>query len=257
MPKKKRSESPTNVFNGILYLDSFAKVIDMVDVPEDWNAFQKSGMKTEVDTRLSMMDMRFMYVLHDEDGNKPHIHWVMGSDKKQLLKTTRNQMSGQFGESVPRNLIQITEDVSNITDYLTHNSFTSREAGKHVYPADRIVNIHEFDWHNYVEYNTIQRKTGYRQAYELIRAHDFTNTKQLRDYVYYHQGEEGVPEYGLFVDLTRVYGSQLKNACTGNYSDREAPEVKEQREVAKRALEMNASTDEKLATLIEWMLKNN
>lgn len=243
--KKRPSEGKSNIYNGEWYLDSLSKHFGLSEPPKDNDEFINSGLKDKLDATLASSDYRFEYILHDEDkvdeetilaqfqrgvdeedryevgdDKKAHIHYMLGTDKKVTLRTVRNNMTTLFDkdkDAMPTGLIEITNDVADMQMYMTHDSFSSRKAGKHQYPKDRLVTINNFDYRNYLNYSKVERKSGYRLVMFAIDEFHLTNAGELNEYIRSHQFEVGMISMDLFLDVFSAYNAAISTALRGQY----------------------------------------
>lgn len=243
--KKRPSEGKSNIYNGEFYMDSLSKHFGLSEAPKDNDEFVNSGLKDKFDATLASSDYRFEYILHDEDkvdedavlaqfqrgvdeadryevgdAKKPHIHYMLGTDKNSTLQTVRRNMTKLFDgdkDAMPTNLMEITNDVSDMQSYLTHDSFSSRKAGKHQYPEDRLVTINNFDYHNYLNYSKVERKNAYRVVFFAIDEYHLTNVSELTDYVRKHQHDDGMISMDLLLEVISAYNAPITSALRGQY----------------------------------------
>ena len=283
MARKKRPlEGKSNIYNGEWYLDSLSKHFGLSEPPKDNDEFINSGLKDKLDATLASSDYRFEYILHDEDkvdeetilaqfqrgvdeedryevgdNKKPHIHCMIGTDKKVTLKTVRRNMTTLFDkdkDAMPTGLIEITNDVADMQSYLTHDSFSSRKAGKHQYPKDRLVTINNFDYHNYLNYSKVERKSGYRFVMNLINDAQLENMGQLNRYVRSHQGEPGMIDLDLYLEVRSAYNAPITAELVGVYQMLYGrKDIEEANNIQKTGFETVANSVDKLVDKLDHL----
>lgn len=273
--KKRPSEGKSNIYNGEFYMDSLSKHFGLSEAPKDNDEFVNSGLKDKLDATLASSDYRFEYILHDEDkvdadavlaqfqrgvdeadryevgdAKKPHIHYMLGADKRCTLQTVRRNMTKLFDDdkdAMPTNLMEITNDVADMQSYLTHDSFSSRKAGKHQYPKDRLITINDFDYQNYLSYSRVERKNGYRLVMDAIEEYNLTNAKELSDYVRNRQHEKGMISIDLYRDVFSAYNGPINTALRGQYQALHGREdIEIDRRIQKTGFETVAKSVDKL-----------
>ena len=153
------------------------------NLPEDW------------ETRLRELDIPMaISPLHDKDIDKkmggfkkPHYHGIAmyknPITRDGMTKKLNRALAHDKCKSCVPNVQFLVKGVKSTYLYLTHESESAIEEGKHVYDSSEIKLFNNFDISRYVVLDASEKEDLLQDLITLIRKYRFANVFQLDDYL--------------------------------------------------------------------------
>lgn len=153
------------------------------NLPEDW------------ETRLRELDIPIaISPLHDKDIDnkmggfkKPHYHGIVmyknPITRDGMTKKLNRALAHDKCKSCVPNVQFLVKGVKSTYLYLTHESESAIEEGKHVYDSSEIKLFNNFDISRYVVLDASEKEDLLQDLITLIRKYRFANVFQLDDYL--------------------------------------------------------------------------
>lgn len=177
-PKKKRApEEKSRYFTFLLYPES---------CPED---FQRRLEEVGLPMAISPLHDKDVDTVDKETGEivykKPHYHVIYIANNTTTPTGVRKKIQRAFGEDGKKALalVQICDNVRNLYEYLTHDSKSAIEEGKHKYDKADIVHLNNFDVARYDGNSREEKEVFMVQVWDMIGENRFCNVSQIRSYI--------------------------------------------------------------------------
>lgn len=209
-PRKKRGpEEKARSFTFLLYPESS---------PED---FERRLEDIGLPIAISPLHDKDVARVDEETGEieykKPHYHVIYVANNTTTASAVRKKVQRALGEEGKKALaiVKICDNVRNMYEYLTHDSKSAIEKGKHRYNKADIVHLNNFDVVRYEGNSKEEKEEFMMHVWDFIIQHNFCNTTQIYRYLDEH------PECGItkmrFVRLLMSNPGAIKTMVDGQY----------------------------------------
>ena len=190
------------------------------NLPADW------------ETRLRELDISMaISPLHDKDIDKkmggfkkPHYHGIAMYKNPITRDGMTKRLNRALAHDGCKNCVPqvqfLVKGVKSTYLYLTHESDSAIEEGKHVYDSSEIKLLNNFDISRYVVLDAHEKEELLQDLITLIRKYRFANVFQLDDYLNMLrvQGEPAPPERDV-LEVIKSNTSILRMYFDGAYQE--------------------------------------
>jgi hypothetical protein len=124
---------------------------------------------------------------------KAHYHCIYIANNPVTAGSVRNKLKRVLNPEAVTLVQPIISTVSDVYLYLTHESKTAIEKGKHKYDKKDIIHLNNFDVERYITLDAEALAEARQIVVKLVRQNKFQNLVELYDYL----EVEGIEAYGL------------------------------------------------------------
>ena len=124
---------------------------------------------------------------------KAHYHCIYIANNPVTAGSVRNKLKRVLNPEAVTLVQPIISTVSDVYLYLTHESKTAIEKGKHKYDKKDIIHLNNFDVERYITLDAEALAEARQVVVKLVRQFKFQNLVELYDYL----EAEGIEAYGL------------------------------------------------------------
>jgi hypothetical protein len=124
---------------------------------------------------------------------KAHYHCIYIANNPVTAGSVRNKLKRVLNPEAVTLVQPIISTVSDVYLYLTHESKTAIEKGKHKYDKKDIIHLNNFDVERYITLDAEALAEARQVVVKLVRQFKFQNLVELYDYL----ESEGIEAYGL------------------------------------------------------------
>ena len=124
---------------------------------------------------------------------KAHYHCIYIANNPVTAGSVRNKLKRVLNPEAVTLVQPIISTVSDVYLYLTHESKTAIEKGKHKYDKNDIIHLNNFDVERYITLDAEALAEARQVVVKLVRQFKFQNLVELYDYL----EAEGIEAYGL------------------------------------------------------------
>lgn len=122
---------------------------------------------------------------------KEHYHVIYVAKNPVTSEAVRNKVRRSLGKD-SLNKVQYVDNVESMYAYLTHESSSAKEEGKHVYDKNDIIHLNDFDIENYVSLSQGEKKKVSNEIIDIIHDNKLSNYFQLEEFVRNNEEELGI-----------------------------------------------------------------
>lgn len=122
---------------------------------------------------------------------KAHHHVIYIAKNPVTSNAVRNRIRRTLGEK-SLSMVQVVDNVENMYAYLTHESKSAIEEGKHIYDKADIIHLNGFDIENYITLSKGEKTKVSREIIDIIHDNRLSNYYQLEQFVRQHGEELGL-----------------------------------------------------------------
>ena len=112
---------------------------------------------------------------------KPHYHVIYIAKNPVFAHAVRMRIQRRLGNDSVAKVKPVETNVKNVYDYLTHESKSAIEDGKHIYDKKDIKHLNGFDIANYITYSRGEELNMMGQLEALIYNRQIENYRELRE----------------------------------------------------------------------------
>ena len=124
---------------------------------------------------------------------KAHYHCIYIANNPVTAGSVRNKLKRVLNPEAVTLVQPIISTVTDVYLYLTHESKTAIEKGKHKYDKKDIIHLNNFDVERYITLDAEALAEARQVVVKLVRQFKFQNLVELYDYL----EAEGIEAYGL------------------------------------------------------------
>lgn len=124
---------------------------------------------------------------------KAHYHCIYIANNPVTAGSVRNKLKRVLNPDAVTLVQPVISTVSDVYLYLTHESKTAIEKGKHKYDKKDIIHLNNFDVERYITLDAEALAEARQVVVKLVRQFKFQNLVELYDYL----EAEGIEAYGL------------------------------------------------------------
>lgn len=124
---------------------------------------------------------------------KAHYHCIYIANNPVTAGSVRNKLKRVLNPEAVTLVQPIISTVSEVYLYLTHESKTAIEKGKHKYDKNDIIHLNNFDVERYITLDAEALAEARQIVVKLVRQYKFQNLVELYNYL----EDEGIEAYGL------------------------------------------------------------
>jgi hypothetical protein len=124
---------------------------------------------------------------------KAHYHCIYIANNPVTAGSVRNKLKRVLNPEAVTLVQPIISTVLDVYLYLTHESKTAIEKGKHKYDKNDIIHLNNFDVERYITLDAEALAEARQVVVKLVRQYKFQNLVELYDYL----EDEGIEAYGL------------------------------------------------------------
>lgn len=124
---------------------------------------------------------------------KAHYHCIYIANNPVTAGSVRNKLKRVLNPEAVTLVQPVISTVSDVYLYLTHESKTAIEKGKHKYDKNDIIHLNNFDVERYITLDAEALAEARQVVVKLVRQFKFQNLVELYDYL----EAEGIEAYGL------------------------------------------------------------
>ena len=126
-------------------------------------------------------EQRYAEELEKVIWKKPHYHVIYIAKNPVSAHAVRMRIQRRLGNDSVKKVKPIETSVKNVYDYLTHESKSAIEKGKHIYDKKDIKHLNGFDIANYITFSRGEERNMMNQLIELIYSRQIENYRELED----------------------------------------------------------------------------
>lgn len=126
-------------------------------------------------------EQRYAEELEKVIWKKPHYHVIYIAKNPVAAHAVRMRIQRRLGKDSVAKVKPIETSVKNVYDYLTHESKSAIEDGKHIYDKKDIKHLSGFDIANYITFSRGEERNMMGQLIELIYSRQIENYRELED----------------------------------------------------------------------------
>lgn len=124
---------------------------------------------------------------------KAHYHCIYIANNPVTATSVRNKLKRVLNPEAVTLVQSVISTVSDVYLYLTHESKSAIEKGKHKYDKNDIIHLNNFDVERYITLDAEALAEARQVVVKLVRQFKFQNLVELYDYL----EAEGIEAYGL------------------------------------------------------------
>ncbi|EJT6503098.1 replication protein [Clostridium perfringens] len=204
-------------FTFILYPD---------DMPSDWlDKLSELGVSMAV-SPLHDVDEKKLKSLTEEEKEKiknglkvyvkPHYHVIYVARNPVTLESVRLKIKRKLGNNCV-NYMEIVDCIENCFKYLTHESKSAIDQGKHIYDSKDIIYLNGFDIDRYVTLDESQKRELKRELLKLVDEFCLVSFKELMAFLRLRGKEFGIDKLNDVIDIVSSYPGIFRLAFDSNY----------------------------------------